>query len=140
SAAELRGVELLERHELRGVRWRVEVAHQQVRIWAGADMSRQAVKLLIATLAVERSSRGEMRDVDAERSAVDAQHRLEHAARRAVARQRMNDRRDDVAAGEDGIAVLAAEIRVAAAVEAVHAGEAADGLVLIVKADLPCAA
>src|SRR6266516_1274707 len=37
SAAELRGVELLERHELRGVRWRVEVAHQQVRIWAGAD-------------------------------------------------------------------------------------------------------
>src|SRR5438034_3586552 len=139
-AAELRRVELLERHQLRRVRRRVEIAQQQVWVRAGADMLRQAMELLVAALAVERAPCGEVGDIDAERGAVNAHDGLQYAARLAVARQRMDRGGHDVAAGEDGVAELTAEVRVAAAIEAIQAGQPLDGLVLVVEARLPGAA
>ena len=78
-----------------------------------------------------------MRHVDVERGAVDPDDRLDHAARLANARQRMNDRGDDLAAREDGVAEVAAETAVAASVVAVHPRQPPDLFVLVAKSHLP---
>src|ERR1043165_5252251 len=61
-AADLRGVDSAEALYLRGIGRRVEVADDEVRVAARADVPRHALELLVAALAVELSPRREVRD------------------------------------------------------------------------------
>src|SRR5215203_283766 len=134
---ELRDVLAAELPHLRRIRTRVEIAGEDIRVAAGADLPREAAQLFRPDLRVETPPRREVRGVDVDHGPIDADRRLEERPRLADAWQRMHLRLHDLAAGEDRVAISAPPPDVARGEVTVEAGARLELRELIAKARLP---